>query len=113
MTFFYTHLVDIESVIANLDELDLKPEQKIHLTALIDSAFHSTILDLVLSQLQEEDKKAFVGHLTRNEHENIWKLLNDRIDNIEEKIKKVAEDLKKELHQDLDHAKKVKLKDKI
>ncbi|MDP3948264.1 MAG: hypothetical protein Q8P87_00970 [bacterium] len=104
-TFFYTHLIEIESIIVELDKLDLSQEQKIHLTDLIDSSLHHTILDAVLSELAPADKKVFLNHLREEDHSKIWKFLNEKVDNIEEKIKKVAYDLKTELHHDLKEAK--------
>lgn len=105
-TFFYTHLIEVESVISELDKLDLTPEQKVHLTSLIDSSLHHTILDALLSELTPEDKRVFLSHLREGEHSKIWKFLNSRVDNIEGIIKKAAEDLKTELKKDLKETKK-------
>lgn len=105
MKHFYSHLIEIESIVIELDKMDLTKEQKIHLAGLIDSSLHHTILDAVLSELASSDKKAFLKHLEENDHAKIWQFLNDRIDKIEEKIKKTAYDLKKELHEDIKEAK--------
>ena len=105
MKHFYTHLVEIESIIIELDKLDLSQEQKIQLTTLIDSSLHHTILDAVLSELSPEDKTVFLNHLKEDDHGKIWKFLNEKVDNIEERIKKTAGDLKNELHEDLKEAK--------
>lgn len=102
---FYTHLIEIESIIIELDKLDLSQEQKIHLTSLIDSSLHHTILDAVLSELSDSDKRVFLNNLKEDDHSKIWKFLNEKVDNIEEKIKKTADDLKSEIHQDLKEAK--------
>ncbi len=111
-TFFYTHLIEIESIIVELDKLDLSQEQKIHLTDLIDSSLHHTILDAVLSELAPADKRVFLNHLQDSDHGKIWKFLNEKVDNIEEKIKKVAYDLKTELQHDLKEARQRRQKDK-
>ena|SRR3989304_10301665 len=103
---FYSHLIEIESIITELDKLDLSTEQKIHLTNLIDSSLHHTILDAILSELSAEDKRVFLGTFAENDHSKIWKFLNERIDKIEEKIKKAADGLKDELHRDLKEAKR-------
>lgn len=102
--FFYSHLIQIESVITELDALDLAPEQKNHLANLIDSSLHNTILDAVLSELSLSDKRVFLNHLKEDDHSKIWQFLNVKIDNIEEKVKKAADDLKVELRQDLKEA---------
>lgn len=105
MKYFYSHLIEIESVITELDKLDLSQEQKVHLTDLIDSSLHHTILDAILSELPETDKRAFLNHLKEEDREKIWKFLNEKIENIEDKIKKSAEDLKREIQKDLKKAK--------
>lgn len=107
MKYFYAHLIEIESVIAKLDQMSLSPEQKVHLTALIDSSLHHSILDAILSELSEQDKRIFLNHLKEDDRNKIWKFLNEKIDNIEGKIMKTAEDLKVQLHKDLQGSKGV------
>lgn len=85
--------------------MDLTEEQKVHLTSLIDSSLHHTILDAILSQLSPQDKRVFLQSLQEDDHSKIWKFLNEKVDNIEDKIKKVAEGLKNELHEDLKEVK--------
>lgn len=103
--FFYSHLIEIESIIVELDQMDLSDEEKLHLTQLIDSSLHHAILDAVFSELSNEDKRVFINHLNEGDHERIWSFLQGRIEKVEDKIKKVADDLKKELHEDLKEAK--------
>jgi len=102
---FYSHLIEIESVIIELDKMDLGPEQKLHLAQLLDSSLHHTILDAIFSELSEEDKKVFASHLQEGKHEKIWKFLNEKIDHVEDKIRAAAKDLKEKLHKDLKEAK--------
>lgn len=108
MKYFYTHLIEIESLALKLDELDLSKEEKLHLAKLVDSSLHHTILDAIFSHLSDSDKRVLVNHLDENDHEKIWEFLQGRIDNVEEKIKKAADDLKIELHKDLKEASKIK-----
>lgn len=107
-TVFYSHLIEMESIIVELDKLDLSMEQKVHLSNLIDSSLHHTVLDAVFSELTPTDKKVFLNHLKEDDHSKIWQFLDEKVDKIEDKIKKVAEDLKVELHQDLKKAKEKK-----
>lgn len=104
MKQWYTHLVEIETIIVELDKMDLSKEDKLHLAHLVDSSLHHTILDAVLSQLKEEDKRIFITHLNEGSHDKIWQFLNEKVDGVEDKIKKAAEDLKKELHKDIQKA---------
>ncbi|MBI2337793.1 hypothetical protein HYU95_01285 [Candidatus Daviesbacteria bacterium] len=87
-----------------LDKLNLSLDQKAHLSTLIDSSLHHTVLDAVLSELSPEDKKVFLNHLKEDDKGKIWQFLNEKVDNIEDKIKKAAEDLKSEMHKDLKEA---------
>lgn len=103
-TFFYSNLIEIESIIMELDKLDLTDEQKVHLAGLIDSSLHHMILDAILSELTPADKKVFLNHLKEDNHSKIWQFLNEKVDNIEDKIKKAADDLKTEMHKDLKEA---------
>ena len=107
MKQWYSHLVEIESIIIELDQMDLSHEEKLHLAKLVDSSLHHTVLDAVLSELSDSDKRKFVSHLNENDHDKIWKFLNEKVDNVEIKIKKVAEQLKQELAKDLKEAKKL------
>ncbi len=105
--FFYSHLIEVESIIVELDKMDLSDQEKLHLTQLIDSSIHHAILDAVFSQLSDEDKRAF-ANLDKNNHEKIWQFLQKRIDGVEDKIREVAEEFKKQLHKDLREAYKKK-----
>jgi len=103
---FYSHLVEFNSLHIELSKLDLSDEQEEHLKELIDSSTHHAILDAILSELSEEDKVIFLEYLAADQHMKVWEHLLNNVDNIEEKIKKVAEDLKKELHKDIEEVKK-------
>lgn len=106
MKHFYSHLIEIASLTLELDRLDLDEDQKTHLATLIDSSLHHTVLDAILSELTDQDKRAFLHHLNENDHDKIWKFLNAKIENIEDKIKSAARDLQGKLHEDLKKAKK-------
>ena len=103
--YFYSHLVDTETIAVRLQYLDLSDEERAHLLGLIDSTLHHAILDAVLSELSERDKKKFLEHLSTGKHDRLWGFLNGKVDNIEDKVKKAADDLSDELHKDIDEAK--------
>lgn len=103
---FYSHLVKTDSLIIRLQELSLKEDEHAHLVSLMESNLHHTILDAILSELSEEDKRLFLKELASDNHGEIWEFLKKRIDNIESKIEKTADDLEKELHNDIDEIKK-------
>ena len=101
---FYSYLIDTSILSLELGDMDLNPSERLELISLIDSNLHQVVLDAVLSELSEEDKKTFLKHLHLNDHEKIWQHLRSKVENIEEKIKKAAEELKKELHDDIKEA---------
>jgi hypothetical protein len=103
---FYSDIVDIESLKIALSEMDLSTKEKSHLLEIVESSVHHVVLDAVLSELSEKDKKIFLAHLISDEHDKIWEMLNEKSENIEEKIKKAAEDLKEQLHKDIKEVKR-------
>lgn len=108
MKQFYSHLVEIESIIIELDKMNLSQEEKLHLAHLVDSSLHHTILNAILSELEDEDKRKFMHHLNEGDHDKIWSLLNEKVSEVEMKIKKAADSLKDELKKDLKEAKRIK-----
>lgn len=107
MRYFYSHLIGIESIIVQLDQLQLDEGQKQHLADLLDSSIHQTVLDIVLSELNEADKRLFLSKLSDDPHsQDLMKFVTDRVDKIEDKIKDTVESLKAELHRDIKEAKK-------
>lgn len=102
---FFSHLVEIDTIHLEIEELNLEEEQKKEIKQLIEDSLYHTILDAILSELSEEDKKTFLSHIVEDNHDKIWKLLNTKIENIDEKIKQAADAVKKELHKDIRESK--------
>lgn len=98
----------MKSIIVELDSMDLLEHERNHLAALIDSTLHHTILEVVLAELSEDDQKIFWQHLQNDDTDMIWQHLNSKVNGIEEKIKQTADALKKELHQDIKKATRIK-----
>ena len=105
---FYSHIVDTTSISIELADMDLTPDERLQLIALAENNVHHTVLDTILSELADEDKKEFLKHVRDDKHDKVWELLKGRVDNIEGKIKKAVEDLKVELHKDIKEAKSAK-----
>lgn len=107
MAYFYSHLIEIESIMVELDELDLSIDQRLDLASLIDETIHHTILDTILSKLSLQDKKIFLELMRQNpKDKKLMEFLINKMDNIEKEIKKTAEELKNELHEDIKAGKK-------
>lgn len=103
---FYSHVLDTSSLTLALGEMDLSQGERKHLVELAQDNLHHAILDVVLSELSSEDKQKFLLLLSQDDQEKIWSLLTERIDHVEDKIKKTADELKKELHKDIEESKK-------
>lgn len=102
---FYSKLVEVDSLIIALDELDLSQEEKLHLASLLDSTIHHTILDVILSKLGPEDKKTFLERFNSDpENEELLDFLKDKVEDIDDEITKAAKQLKEELHEDIKEA---------
>ena len=98
---FYHHLIEIDSIHIALDKLDLNPEEKKELVIIIDNNIHHVVLDVVLSKLEERDKKAFLALVLAEDHDEIWELISQKIDNAELKIKQAISEFIEKLHLDI------------
>jgi len=106
---FYQKYIFIENLITELHQLDLSDVERQHLASLIDSSLHHAILDEILSNLSESDKKEFLHQLNQDpENDQLMEFLKQKVDNIEEKIARVSEELVKEMHKDLKESKRLK-----
>jgi hypothetical protein len=76
---FYAHLTETTDIVLELGELNMSPEERIHLLSLIETNIHSAVIDTVLSNLDEENKKIFLKNLVSNNHSNTWEHLNKTI----------------------------------
>lgn len=107
MKYFYSHLVAIETLTEKLDELDMTDIQRKHLAELIDSTIHQEVLDIIFARLTDTDKLLFVEQLKKDPTDpEIIKLLNEKAVDIEDEIKKAVAKIKKELHEDVEVAKR-------
>lgn len=109
MKVWYQKIITIEPILQELNDMNLSDEERAHLSQLLDSSLHHAILDEILSNLKEEDKKLFLKMLHEDpENEKLVKFLNEKIDHIDDRVKKVADDLVAEMHQEVKEAKRVK-----
>lgn len=103
---FYSHIVETDTLIFELNKLDLSQSEKYHLIELIDSNLHHAILEEILTHLDDEEKIIFLEHIAEGKYNDIWQLLEKRIDGVESKIEMIAEEVRKELQEDIDEIKK-------
>ena len=106
--YFYTDLVEMDTLIAELDILEISATEKRELEKLAHDNLHHAILDAILSELANRDKKIFLANLEYETHDKIWKHLIENVEKIEEKIKIIAHKTKEELRRDIQEAKEGK-----
>lgn len=99
--YFYSHLVDLEPLFLELETLTLTKPEKKELADLAHMNLHQTVIDAVLSHLNENDKKKFLELLANGEDEKIWEHLNERVEKIEDKITEAAIKTQRELGEDV------------
>lgn len=104
--YFYSHLTDTDSLTSDLGELELTEGQKKELMEIAHIHTHQAVVDAILSQLSEDDKKKFLELLAAGANDEIWKHLNEKVSKIEDTITQVAKQVKKELREDVIKVKK-------
>lgn len=102
--YFYAHIVNPQDIHMVLDALDVSSEEKEHLRDILESSLHHHIVDLILSELPDEHKHSFLIHLTDDNHDAMWTLVKETIENPEEKIRLSLEDFKQEILNDIKEA---------
>lgn len=105
---FYAHLIETTDIVLELGELDLTPQERVHLLSLIEANIHSSVINTVLSTLDEENKKIFLSNLMQSDHMKTLEHLKQKSGDIEDRIERTISSLKKELLKDLKKAKKIK-----
>ena len=91
-----------------MDSLDLSEEEREHLSNLIDSSLHHVILDQILSNLSDEDKKVFLKKFSDNPNDDkLLEFLNQKVENIEDKIKNVSDELVTKMHSDVKQSRRL------
>lgn len=98
---FFSHLVEVNEIHVELDNHPLNDEEKDKVKNIVDESIYHTVLEAILSELSEDDKKVFLTHIAEDDHGKIWDFVNNRVENIEEKIKKAADDIKVKIHKDI------------
>lgn len=98
---FYTHLIEIEYLYAELDSLDLTDSEKKELKHHVHGSIHYVALDIVLSDLAPEHKRTFIEHLNSKNHEELWIHLKQHTQGIEERLKIGIHKAISEFHEEL------------
>jgi len=105
---FYSHLITLEVIRVEMNELHLSEKEKEELLKLAESHVHHVMLDEALSRIKGDDKKIFLQHVHLAEHDKALALLRKHSQNIEMHLLHAAHVLLEELRDDIRELKKNK-----
>ena len=104
MKYLFEEIVQIKTVHLKLNEMNLAGEEKGELLEIMKSTVHHKVIDLILSELTNEEKEIFLEGVSNNNgfsdiHKNkqFLSVLGDRINNLEIKIKEKVKEAEEEL----------------
>lgn len=103
--YFYSDLATFDDLYVDLGNLSISESERDELLDIAHIHLHEVIIDTILSHLSASDKKKFLGLVTYGEDEKIWNHLYAKVEKIEEKISDTADQLKKELKEDIKNVK--------
>lgn len=98
---FYSHIIDLEKLLEALNTLEISWEEREELFQIAHSHIHHTIMDMILSELSENDKEVFIDLVSNDDNNSVWEHLNQKVENIEQKIISAAHAIRDELHEDI------------
>ena len=99
--YFYTHLIEIDTLYTQLDSLTLSSTEKKELILIIETTVHHVVLDIALTHLPHHAKKDFVNHVNSSNHKKAMLLLRSHVADIENIIKKEVAVLVKKFQKDI------------
>lgn len=111
--YFYSHLVGLDDLFAELELTETSQREKEDLMDLVHINLHTAIIDTILSHLAEADKKRFLELIAEGADDAIWEHLNSKVEKIEEKITDAAKQIKAQLKEDIKKVKKLPRWDKL
>jgi len=98
---FYSHIIEIDTLIIKIEKLDFSDTEKLSLITLAEQTVYHKVMDTVLSELEEKDKDVFLKFLAEDEHNKIWDHLKEKVVDIEEKIKNATSEVIESFHKDI------------
>lgn len=90
-----------DNIILELNMLDIKDDEREKLLKLADDLAELRFLNVILGKLEEKDKELFLDQIHSGQPEILAEFLREKIDDVEELIKKHAVDLEQEVIEDI------------
>ena len=100
---FYSHILTIEPVHNVLSSLDIEEDEKKELLDILQSHIHVTVIDIILSELDEGKKKEFL-HLVgvKEDNDGAWNFVLANIEKGEDKVKEAIDRIVADFVNDLE-----------
>lgn len=100
---FYSHILKIEPISEKLSLLGITEEEKKEILDLLHSHIHITVVDVILSELDEGKKKEFLHLIAiKEDHSSAWDFVLTNIEKGEDKVKKAIDGIIEEFVKDLE-----------
>lgn len=105
---FYDHLIKIEEVVMEFDGQEIAIEEREELIGLIDQTIHHHTLVLILDHLPREHHETFLTRFHQTPHDpKLLLFLKENVSiDIEETIRTKAQQIKKEILQEIKKSRK-------
>ncbi len=99
---FYDHLIILNDLEIRISGLELEPEEREELGQLVEETVHYRILTVILDSLPQENHQEFLGFFHQAPHEeNLLGYLKEKIEDIEEIIRREIKDLEQALLEEI------------
>ncbi len=104
MKYLFEEIIQIKTVHLKLNKMDLADHEKEELLEIMKSIIHHKVIDLILSELTDEEKEIFLEGLSKSnvfsdtsKNSQFLDVLKNRIENLETKIKEKVKEVEEEL----------------
>lgn len=102
---FYSHLINIERFEKRIERFDLYENERHEIITIFHETIHHTVVNIILTELDEENKKTFFKRVQQDDHSYLWDDLSKKISKLEEKIKEAKNSIEEEIIKEIDNLK--------
>ncbi len=100
---FYSHILKIEPINSKFGEYEISDSQRDELLDILHTHVHITVIDVILSELDDDKKKEFLHLIAlKEDHSAAWDFVITNIEKGEDKVKEAIDSIVKEFVSDLE-----------
>jgi len=105
MSLLVKHFVTNPKILVTIEALSLSPEEKDKLTEIATLVYHQKLLNKFLDHLAEEDKRTFVEKVLADPKEDSLNFLHEKIENIERVVEEAIFEIEEKLLEEIESLK--------